>query len=301
MRLSMGSVTFTPKKPAKSLAPGERQAVVIAVAAQKGGVGKTTTTVSLGAALARYYGQHVLLVDLDAQAHVHLALQNLVNVGGDSLAELLEEPTTREVAEVAVGTKIPTLEITPGCPELARAENRLSTRIGKELVLRDLLSVSRTHYDIILLDCPPNLGNLTLNGLVAADCVLVPCNPAVLSVSGVEGLLGAVEQIQGALNPKLAILGLLLTRVDQRNAATNTLIEQLLAENWGELLAPVQIGADATIQKAQLAGVDIFAFDAHCRASSQYSELAEWTLARLSAMGLRGEGAGAVERTAETG
>ena len=132
MRLSMGSVSFAAKKPAKSLAPGQRQAVVIAVAAQKGGVGKTTTTVSLGAALARYYGQHVLLVDLDAQAHVHLALRELVHVGGDSLAELLEEPTTREVAEVAVGTKIPNLEITPGCPELARAENRLSTRIGNK-------------------------------------------------------------------------------------------------------------------------------------------------------------------------
>jgi len=301
MRLSMGSVTFAAKKPAKSLAPGARRAVVIAVAAQKGGVGKTTTTVSLGAALARYYGQHVLLVDLDAQAHVHLALRELVNVGGDSLAELLEEPTPREVAEVAVGTKIPNLEITPGCPELARAENRLSTRIGKELVLRELLTVSRTHYDIILLDCPPNLGNLTINGLVAADCVLVPCNPAVLSVSGVEGLLGAVDEVQRALNPSLAVLGLLLTRVDQRNAATNSTITELLSDNWGELLAPVQIGADATIPKAQLGGQDVFGFDPHSRAASQYSELAEWTLSRLAAMGLRGEAAESGDRTAENG
>lgn len=282
MRQSFGSsMPLVTRKRAKSLAPGELCATVIAVAAQKGGVGKTTTTVSLGAALARYYGKKVLLVDLDAQGHVHLALQKLVHAGGDSLAELLEEPTTREVAEIAVGTKIDGLEVTPACPELARAENRLSTRIGKELVLRDLLEVSRTHYDIILLDCPPNLGNLTLNGLVAADYVLVPCNPAMLAVAGVEGLLGAVEEIQGALNPDLKVLGLVLTRVDQRNTATNTLVAQMLNENWGELLAPVQIAADAAVARAQLEGQDLYGFDPHGRAAANYCELAEWTLDRL--------------------
>lgn len=287
MRLSMGSVTFATKVAAKSLQPGTRSAVIIAVAAQKGGVGKTTTTVTLGAALARYFGQEVLLVDLDAQAHVNLALREQVHAGGGSLAELLEEPTTREVAEIAVGTKIAGLEITPGCPELARAENRLSTRIGKELVLRELLTVSRTHYDVILLDCPPNLGNLTINGLVAADAVLVPCNPSMLAVSGVEGLLGAVGEVRAALNPTLDVLGLVLTRVDQRNSATNQLIEQLLVENWGDLLAPVQIGADAALGKAQLEGRDLYAFDPHARAAGQHVELAEWTLARIAALRLR--------------
>ena len=291
MRLSMGSVGFVKREAAKSLAPGKKQAVVIAVAAQKGGVGKTTTTVTLGAALARYFEMEVLLVDLDAQAHVNLALRHIVNAGGDSLAELLEEPTTREVAEISVGTRVPGLEITPGCPELARAENRLSTRIGKELVLRELLTVSRTHYDIILLDCPPNLGNLTINGLVAADCVLVPCNPAMLAVSGVEGLLGAVAEVRTALNPGLEVLGLVLTRVDQRNGATNEMITQLLRENWEELLAPVQISADSALAKAQNEGTDLYSFDPHSRAAGQYVELAEWTLARLGAMGLRREDA----------
>jgi chromosome partitioning protein len=284
MRLSMGSLGGLQRVTAKSLAPGNKRAVVIAVAAQKGGVGKTTTTVSLGAALARYFDREVLLVDLDAQAHVHLSLREMVNAGGDSLAELLEEPTTREVAEVAVGTKIKGLEVTPGCPELARAENRLSTRIGKELVLRELLQVSRTHYDIILLDCPPNLGNLTINGLVAADCVLIPCNPAMLAVSGVEGLMGAVGEVQAALNPALTVLGLVLTRVDQRNTTTNSMIAQLLAENFGDLLSPVQIGADAALAKAQLAGQDVFSFDPHARAAGQYVELAEWLLARAAAV-----------------
>lgn len=280
----MGSLTGAQRVAAKSLAPGKKEAIVIAVAAQKGGVGKTTTTVTLGAALARFFEKEVLLVDLDAQAHVHLSLREMVNAGGDSLAELLEEPTTREVAEVAVGTKIPGLEVTPGCPELARAENRLSTRIGKELVLRELLSVSRTHYDVILLDCPPNLGNLTINGLVAADCVLIPCNPAMLSVSGVEGLMGAVGEVQAALNPALSVLGLVLTRVDQRNSATNTLIASLLAENFGDLLSTVHIGADAALSRAQLAGKDVFAYDPHSRAAGQYVELAEWVLGRVAAL-----------------
>lgn len=282
MRLSFGSsMPLAPPRRAKSLAPGDRTATVIAVAAQKGGVGKTTTTVSLGAALARYYGKKVLLVDLDAQGHVHLALEKLVHAGGDSLAELLEEATSREVAEVAVGTRIEGLDVTPACPDLARAENRLSSRIGKELVLRDLLEVTRTHYDFILLDCPPNLGNLTVNGLVAADCVLVPCNPSMLAVAGVEGLLGAVDEIQRVLNPSLRVLGLLLTRVDQRNASTNALIAQLLTENWGDLLSPVQIPTDAAVVRAQNEGEDVFAFDPTGRAAAHYCELAEWTLDRL--------------------
>ena len=282
MRLGFSSapLAFAPKKPAKSLAPGDKQARVIAVAAQKGGVGKTTTTVSLGSALARYYDKKVLIIDLDAQSHVELALRDMVHAGAGSLAELLEEPTMMEVGEIAVGSKIPLLDVMPGSQELARAENRLSTRIGKELVLRELIDVTRTHYDVILLDCPPNLGNLTLNGLVAADTVLVPCNPAMLAVSGVEGLLGAVEQIRKALNPKLDVLGLVLTRVDQRNAATNALIMEMLVENWGELIAPVQINADVAIQKAQIAGVDIHGFDAHARAAKQYCELAEWVIGR---------------------
>lgn len=283
MRLGFASapINFAPKKPAKSLAPGDKQATVIAVAAQKGGVGKTTTTVSLGAALARYYGKKVLLIDLDAQSHVELAMREMVNAGAGSLATLLEEPTMMEVGEIAVGTKVPLLDVMPGSQDLARAENRLSTRIGKELVLRELIEVTRTHYDVILLDCPPNLGNLTLNGLVAADAVLVPCNPAMLAVSGVEGLLGAVEQIQKALNPKLSVLGLVLTRVDQRNAPTNALITDLLVENWGDLLAPVQVSADIAVQKAQIEGVDIHAFDPHSRAAGQYCELAEWLIGRL--------------------
>ncbi len=273
---------MAPRRAAKSLAPGDAQAKVIAVAAQKGGVGKTTTTVSLAAALARFYGQRVLVIDLDAQSHVSLALRAMLNVGGGSLVELLEEPTTMEVAEIAVGTRIENLEVTPSCPELARAENRLSTRIGKELVLRGLIEVSRTHYDVILLDCPPNLGNLTLNGLVAADCVLVPCNPAVLAVSGVEGLMGAVEQIKGALNPKLDVLGLVLTRVDQRSVATNATIGEMLRENWGDLLSPVHVSADVALQKAQIEGRDIYAFDPDSRAAQQYSELAEWVLGRIA-------------------
>ncbi len=284
MRLSMGSVQFSGRVAAKSLQPGDRKAFVVAVAAQKGGVGKTTTTVTLGAALARYFDKQVLLVDLDAQSHVALSLRQQLNQGGDSLAELLEEPTTREVAEVAVGTSIPGLEATPACPELNRAENRLSTRIGKELVLRELLRISRTHYDVILLDCPPNLGNLTINALVAADAVLVPCNPSMLAVSGVEGVLGAVGEVRAALNPALEVLGLVLTRVDQRNGATNQLIEQLLVENWGELLSPVQIGADAALGKAQLAGQDVYSFEAGARSAGQYVELAEWIIARIAAL-----------------
>jgi len=287
MRFSLASapIPYTPSKPAKSLARGERNATVIAVAAQKGGVGKTTTSVSLASALARFHDRRVLVVDLDPQSHVNLALREQVEMGGGSLADLLTDPSGLEVEEIATDTRIPNLRVTPAAPQLAQAENRLSSRIGKELVLREALEITRTHYDIILLDCPPNLGNLTLNGLVAADSVLVPCNPAALAVSGVEGLLRAVGEIRGVLNPALDVLGLVLTRVDGRNAAMNAAILELLGQNWGGLLLPVQIGVDSALPRAQMAGTDVFGFEPASRAAEQYRALATCVLERLATGG----------------
>jgi chromosome partitioning protein len=258
---------------------GNRHAQVIAVATQKGGVGKTTTSVNLAAALARHHGREVLLLDLDPQGHVARALSRHVpevppSMGGLS-AVLLDPTHEREVMDVVVRTSIPGLSVGVPDPGLRQAEDLLATRIGKEFVLRDALKVTRSWYDVIVIDCPPNLGNLSVNGLVAADVVLAPCDPSPLAVSGVEGLVRTVEQVAARLNPDIDVLGVLLTRVDGRNTKLNQAVVEDLTARWGEVVLPVQIGVNAALAQAQQEGTDIFGYDAESRGAQQYLALAD--------------------------
>src|SRR5690606_8615358 len=134
--------------------------------------------------------KRVLVIDLDPQGHVTTALKAQVRPGGGALSRVLtDEQRGDEVRDVVTTTAVPNLHVTPFDPHLASAEDLIGTRIGKEFLLRDALRVTRTHYDYILIDCPPNLGNLTLNGLCAADQVLIPCDPSPLAVKGVDAVV----------------------------------------------------------------------------------------------------------------
>ena len=183
MRMSLSSFNRRPSQPVKTLSIGDRAATVIAIAAQKGGVGKTTTAVSLACAWARFHGLRVLLIDLDPQANCALALRAGLGEGGGSLAEVLSEGKGKEVAEIAIDSGVPGLDLTPDDPELQQVEARLAGKIGKELALRHAIERSRTHYDLIVLDCPPHLGPLSVNALAAADQVV-----AVLQILHVRNL-----------------------------------------------------------------------------------------------------------------
>ena len=261
---------------------GHRNARVIAIAAEKGGVGKTTTSVSLASALARFHQKKVLLLDLDPQGHVATALKDQTRVGGGPLSEVLTDETSElDVIDVATHTDIPNLYVTPLDPNLRNAEDLMGTRMGKEFLLRDALRVARTHYDVIIIDCPPNLGNLSVNGLVAADEVLIPCDPSPLALSGVHALIQTISTIAMRLNPEIDITGILMTRVDGRNIKMNDAIRKDIESRYGDAVLPVQIGINSSLSRAQLAGQDIFAFDERSRGAAQYSELATLLVEQL--------------------
>jgi len=284
MRLALAGGS-RPLRPSKSLPKGNKKAVVVAVAAQKGGVGKTTTAVSLAAAWARFHGQRVLVIDLDPQGHVCLSIQDQVEVGGSALSDLLTDPTSQlEVEEIRTGTSIPDLFVTPPDPGLLDAEDRMASRIGKELVLRKALEITRTHYDVIVLDCPPNMGTLTVNGLVCADTVLVPAQASMLSVAGIDGLLNTLDEVGAQLNPELSFLGVVLTRVDGRTKRSNEAVRTLVKEKWGDVLLPVGVSANDALAQAQLEGRDIFAHAPKSRGADAYKELAADLLPRIDAL-----------------
>ena len=281
--LTQGLKRLTQKEPSHHYVRGERFATIIAIATVKGGVGKTTTAVNLAASLVHETQRKVLLIDLDAQGHCTTSLSSLMPASplAHPLSEILLGEDKRQVLDARVSTRQERLDVTPADPKLAEAEGLLGQKIGKELLLRDALSVTRTHYDFILIDCPPNKGNLTLNALLAADHVLIPTDLSPLAVQGADELLETVVTVRERLGHALDVLGILYTRVDGRNTSMNDTIRQSVKEAWGELVFEAQINTSTQLGKAQLAGQPIFEHAPNGRSAQQYRALAHEVLLRL--------------------
>jgi chromosome partitioning protein len=261
--------------------PGRPRARVLAVAAQKGGVGKTTTAVNLSVALARFANQRTLLVDLDGQGHVATSLASIYEDGSPvSMSDVLLGHG-RDLLEIVHPTRIDLLSVTPSDKGLASAEGVLAGRIGKEFLLRSALKKARERFDMIVLDCPPNLGNLTLNALMAADACLVPCDMSVLAMAGVADLLAVVETLRDRLDHSVHVLGVLPTRVDRRNARVTDAVLHELADTYGELVMDSHIPVSSALARAQMEGVPVFDYAPSASGSLAYRALSQEVLARL--------------------
>ncbi len=271
-------ITKTPSK----YATGNKKAAIIAVCSQKGGVGKTTTAVNLGAALNQFHQKKVLIIDMDPQGHVEKSLSSVIPTGVE-YAPLSSVITAKKgnILDAVIKTEIEDLHITPGDKSLYETEGALAGKIGREQILSNALSTAKTLYDFIILDSPPNLGNLTINSLCAAHHVLVPCEMSVLAFEGVTDLLDTLETVNERLNTTLKMLGVLFTRVDGRNLTMNQLVEENLKNYFKGNIFKSRITVNTDLNKAQLEGRPVFQFSPSSSGSINYSALAEEVIKKL--------------------
>jgi len=248
---------------------------VYAIANQKGGVGKTTTAVNLAACVAEA-GYESLLIDIDPQSNATLGLgidKRIQPTVYDALVGDLP------LSDAVISTSIEHLGVVPAGPDLAGATIELPRLPGSENRLREALAPLRDSYAFTLLDCPPSLGPLTVNALVAADRVIVPVQAEYFALEGLAGLLDTLSLIQRELNPKLTVAGMLLTMHDGRTRLAQD-VEREVRKHFPKLVFDTVIPRNVRIGEAPSFGKPVIHYDPHCAGADAYFELAKEVTAR---------------------
>lgn len=255
--------------------------MIISVFNQKGGVAKTTTTSNLGAYLARH-GKKVLLVDMDAQAN----LTSSVGLEEDELKltvhDLLknQEFKKERILEVVQETQFERLYILPSDIALSDAEIELSAYMNRETVLKRILNAVKDRFDFILIDCPPNLGLMSVNSLAASEYLIIPIAPSFFSIKGIKHLVNTFKMIKRNLNQDLEILGILLTRYDVRKNIAKDIRTNLI-DAFGDKVFNTVIREDVKIEYSQENQKPIIYYFEKCRSCDDYvslgKEVLQWT------------------------
>ncbi|WP_439951661.1 ParA family protein [Actinomadura kijaniata] len=256
---------------------------IVSICNQKGGVGKTTTTINLGAALAEY-GRRVLLVDFDPQGALSVGLGK-----GDprqldmTIHNLLLERDT-EWEDVVIETGVDGMDLLPSNIDLSGAEVQLVHEVGREYILAGALKSAVPHYDYILIDCQPSLGLLTVNALAASHGVLIPLECEYFAMRGVALLMETIDKVQGRINPDLVIDGVLGTMYDSRTLHTREVLGRIV-EAFGEKVFHTVINRTVRFPDATVAGEPITYFDPNSMGANAYRGLAREVLERWRLVG----------------
>ncbi len=259
---------------------GPKHATVISMCNQKGGVGKTTTTINLGAGLAEY-GRRVLLVDFDPQGSLSVGLGINPHTLENSIYTLLMSPRD-DVHDVIQPTETEGVDLLPANIDLSAAEVQLVSEVAREQTLKRVIDRIRGEYDMILIDCAPSLGLLTINALTASDYVIMPLECEFFALRGIALLTDTIEKVQDRLNPDLEVLGILGTMFDPRTLHAREVMERVV-QAFGDVVFHTVIKRTIKFPETTVAGEPITSYASSSPGAQAYRDLAKEVLARCRA------------------